>query len=228
MERDAYAFLLVAIVVTIVLVGFGNAGGPVAIGVQGGTLVFALWTSGAHARPRQIAAALATAAFVISIIDTGRVEPWLEGLDSASGALLAIGAMGAILRRAKERLMVDRDTVLAVMGVYLLIGLAYTYIFGFIGSVSDTPFFAGNHGTVDPADFIYYSFVTLATVGYGDFTAATRTGQLVSVSEAIIGQLYLVSVVGLVVGNFGRLRDGGPAGGAQPPGLPTDDENDNE
>ena len=208
MERDAYAFLLVAIVVTIVLVGFGNAGGPVAIGVQCATLMFALWTSGARVRTRQIAAVLAGAAFVISIVNTGHVERWLEVVDSASGFLLAVAAMGAILRRAKERLMIDRDTVLAVMAVYLLIGLAYTYLFGLIGSVSGTPFFAGNHTNVDPADFIYYSFVTLATVGYGDFTAATRTGQLVSVSEAIIGQLYLVSVVGLVVGNFGRQREG--------------------
>ena len=209
LDRDAYAFLLVAIVVTIVLVGFGNAGGPVAIGVQCGTLLFALWTSGARRRPLVIAAVLALAAFVISIVNTGHVERWLEVVDSASGVLLAVGAMGAILRRAKERLMIDRDTVLAVMAVYLLIGLAYTYLFGLIGSASGTPFFSGNHGTVDPADFIYYSFVTLATVGYGDFTAATNTGRLVSVSEAIIGQLYLVSVVGLVVGNFGRQRDDG-------------------
>jgi hypothetical protein len=208
-ERDAYAFLLIAIVATIVLIGFGNAGGPLAIGVQGGTLVFALWTSGARPRPRLIAAVLAVAALIIAVVNTGHVSRWLEVVDSAFGVLLAVGAMGAILRRAKERLMIDRDTVLAVMAVYLLIGMAYTYLFGLIGSASSTPFFSGDHGTVDPADFIYYSFVTLSTVGYGDFTAATRAGRLVSVSEAIIGQLYLVSVVGLVVGNFGRQREDG-------------------
>ena len=53
-------------------------------------------------------------------------------------------------------------------------------------------------------DFVYFSYVTLTTVGYGDFTAATSTGRMIAVSEALTGQLYLVSAVALLVGNIGR------------------------
>jgi len=59
---------------------------------------------------------------------------------------------------------------------------------------------------VSMADFLYYSFVTLTTVGYGDVTAATNLGRMLSVIEALVGQLYLVIVVALIVSNIGRER----------------------
>ena len=46
--------------------------------------------------------------------------------------------------------------------------------------------------------------MTLTTVGYGDFTASTSVGRMIAVSEALTGQLYLVSAVALLVGNIGR------------------------
>jgi hypothetical protein len=55
-------------------------------------------------------------------------------------------------------------------------------------------------------DFVNYSFITLTTVGYGDFAAAYNIGRLSSVVEALFGQLYLVSVVALLVSNVGRVR----------------------
>ena len=63
---------------------------------------------------------------------------------------------------------------------------------------------------------MYFSYVTLTTVGYGDFTAATSTGRMIAVSEALTGQLYLVSAVALLVGNIGRtIVRGGPATGVE-------------
>ena len=53
--------------------------------------------------------------------------------------------------------------------------------------------------------------MTLATVGYGDYTAASSLGRMFAVSEALIGQLYLVSAVALLVGNIGRTISRGDA-----------------
>ena len=55
-------------------------------------------------------------------------------------------------------------------------------------------------------DALYFSVTTLATVGYGDFTAASNLGHTLSVSEALLGQVYLVTIVSLIVGNLGRRR----------------------
>jgi hypothetical protein len=54
---------------------------------------------------------------------------------------------------------------------------------------------------------LYFSFTTLTTVGYGDLTAASNLGHTLAVSEALLGQVYLVTVVSVIVGNLGRRRD---------------------
>ena len=55
-------------------------------------------------------------------------------------------------------------------------------------------------------DEVYFSFVTLTTIGYGDIVAANDLSRGLAIFEALLGQLYLVTVVSLVVGNLGRDR----------------------
>ncbi|MFM7551963.1 MAG: potassium channel family protein, partial [Actinomycetota bacterium] len=55
--------------------------------------------------------------------------------------------------------------------------------------------------------FLYFSYITLATVGYGDFTAADAVGRLLAMLEGLVGQLYLVTVLALIVSNLGRQRN---------------------
>jgi hypothetical protein len=51
---------------------------------------------------------------------------------------------------------------------------------------------------------VYFSFTTLTTAGFGDLTARTDLGHTLTVFEALIGQIYLVTVVSLIVSNLGR------------------------
>ena len=55
-------------------------------------------------------------------------------------------------------------------------------------------------------NLLYFSFVTITTVGYGDFTAATDLGRSLAITEALIGQIYLVTVVAAIVGGLGARR----------------------
>ena len=67
------------------------------------------------------------------------------------------------------------------------------------------PFFStGEPASVSECQ--YFSFTTLTTVGFGDLTARTDLGHTLSVFEALVGQIYLVTVVSLIVGNLGRAR----------------------
>ena len=91
-----------------------------------------------------------------------------------------------------------------------MLGLSYAYLYPVIGVLTNEPFFVQT-STPASIDYIYFSYVTLTTVGYGDFTAASSAGRMIAVSEALTGQLYLVSAVALLVGNIGRTisRGGG-------------------
>ncbi len=68
-----------------------------------------------------------------------------------------------------------------------------------------TAFFNASRPTL-PSDFIYYSYTTLSTVGYGDLTATSALGRILSTTEALIGQLYLVTVVAILVGKMQAVR----------------------
>jgi hypothetical protein len=60
---------------------------------------------------------------------------------------------------------------------------------------------------VSNGDRVYYSFTVLTTTGFGDYTTATPVGHALAVFEMLTGQLYLVTVIGVLVGNFaGRRR----------------------
>jgi voltage-gated potassium channel Kch len=64
---------------------------------------------------------------------------------------------------------------------------------------------------------VYFSYVTLATVGYGDYTPAGDLGRTLVVGEALLGQLYLVTVVALLVSRLARRPSAdGDAPGAKP------------
>ncbi|MFZ2050628.1 MAG: potassium channel family protein, partial [Solirubrobacteraceae bacterium] len=101
------------------------------------------------------------------------------------------------------------------LSVYLLVGLLFAWAIGFIAKVQGSPYFVQQHG-VDTSTATYYSFTVMTTTGLGDLTAATRVGRALAVVEMLIGQIYVVVVIGLLVGNVtGRRRVAGSE--AQPP-----------
>ena len=110
---------------------------------------------------------------------------------------------------------VTLEAVWAALSIYLLIGLVYASMFTAVALISGQQFFV-QEKTPLAIDYAYFSFVTLTTIGYGDLTAAGSFGRMLAVSEGLFGQLYLVTVVALIVSNFGRPRADGNAAVADP------------
>jgi len=216
-ERDDYGVVLILILATIILtsLGAGPIGQFVSVGLSGFTLLFVLHTSDAHRRTYRTASvvvALAIAGAAIGLViaqDEGSFAAGLVGLMLAFAAPLVI--LGRILRSPT----ITVRLVLGALAIYLLLGLTYSYLYPLIAHVTGQTFFVQ---TAHPqsVDFVYFSYVTLTTVGYGDFTASTSAGRMFAVSEALTGQLYLVSAVALLVGNIGRtIVRGSPATGVE-------------
>lgn len=133
-------------------------------------------------------------------------------LQSGASDLLAAGLLtlvpAAIVLQFRRNLTVTGQSILAALCIYLVLGMFYANVASAVASIAGEPYFAGRP-TANTSDYTYFSFVTLATVGYGDFVPALRLGRALAVLEAVMGQLYLVTVVALVIGNLGR-RPGDP------------------
>lgn len=128
---------------------------------------------------------------------------------SLTALLLVVGPI-AIIRGVLRERQLNLQTVLAALSLYIMLGLFFAMVYHVIQSGGQVPFFT-NHRSGTDSLFLYFSFATMTTVGYGDFTAAANLGRTLSVLEAVLGQLYLVTVVALLVGNLGAARVAGNA-----------------
>jgi hypothetical protein len=204
-ERDDFGLVLLLILATIMTISLGAGPGGQFIGVclSGFTLLFVLHTSDARMRTFRAAVVIvviAVAGAALGLLGSADYGSTAAGL---IGLLLAFAAPVIILRRILASPRITVRLVLGALAIYLLVGLTYAYLYPVIGTLTDHQFFVQ---TKNPAaiDYVYFSYVTLTTVGYGDFTASSSVGRMAAVSEALTGQLYLVSAVALLVGNIGR------------------------
>ena len=118
------------------------------------------------------------------------------------GIAIPLALVGGLLRLVRTH----GSTLQAVAGalaIYLCIGLTFAWIIGFVARVDPAPYFANGVDATE-SDRVYYSFTVLTTTGFGDFTAASRLGHALAVLEMLIGQLYLVTVIGVLIGSFRR------------------------
>jgi hypothetical protein len=121
--------------------------------------------------------------------------------------VLTAATIGAIARRVWQHVEISVLSVLGAVCVYVLVGLSFAFVFELVGAFASQPFFASQE-TGTRSDYVYFSFITMATVGYGDLAAQGGLGRALAVTEGLLGQIYLVTAVAALVSNIGR---GAPA-----------------
>jgi hypothetical protein len=105
------------------------------------------------------------------------------------------------VRNVREDGGVTLATMFGVLCVYLLLGMSFAFLYGVIDAFSSADVFAQGIDATQ-ADFLYFSFSTLTTTGFGDLTAGTGLGRAFAITEALVGQIYLVTVVAAIVSNL--------------------------
>ena len=114
--------------------------------------------------------------------------------------LTGLLAAGATLRFALASPRIDRETIYAALSAYLLAGLFFGVIYSAIEFMAPGSIKGPDALTFSSAT--YYSFVTLATLGYGDFLPHSTLARGVATVEVIGGQLYLAVMVARLIGAF--------------------------
>jgi hypothetical protein len=208
---DSFGLVLLLLVISFFVIasaGNGTPGRVTSMVIFAATTWLALRASQVKRRVLRIALALIPLATAIAIVlvvvgndDTALVVNKLLTI------LLVVVAPIAILKRLVEHPVISLNTFYGAICVYLLIAMFFATLYGLIAVISGDQFFV--QLTVAPkdtpaVDYLYFSFVTITTTGYGDFTAATSFGRMTAVLEAVFGQLYLITVVALVVQNLGQ------------------------
>jgi hypothetical protein len=198
---DAYGLVFLLLVADYVLLTSGWTGGAalvVSTLCLSVTLLLAFHTSEVpHRLMNFVRVAIAVAVL-------GAIGAAIGGGDTANGAvlllvtLLLVASPLAIGWRIAHHDKVTAQTILGALSIYVMIGLIFANFDLGLQLASGSSFFAqsGHHG---PGDFSYFSFITMATVGYGDLTPATGLPRTAAVLEALSGQIFLVVLVARLV-----------------------------
>ena len=218
-----------ATIVTLSLTGLARPGAGTAglVGtalttvIVGGTLLLALRASGV-ARGWRMAADVVVGLMVALVLLSVIVVWTIPGTDAevTLGAeiwvVLSVLAPVVVVRRLLHHHDVTRRTLEGAISAYLLIPVAFQFIFLAVDDLLPGGFFGSPK---PPTAFMYFSLTTVTTVGYGDLAPASDVGRLLATVEALLGQVFLVTFVALLVGLLGeRWRANRSAAGPERPG----------
>lgn len=182
----------------------------VTVGLHGVTLLACLRAASVSRRTERIVAGLVLLTFASvagSRIGAGE-DPALFSR-AVNGALVALAPL-VIARDLWSHPRITGRTVAGALCIYLLVGMLFASLLGILAA-ADEPVFAGVADATD-ADRLYFSFVTMTTTGYGDLVPAPGPARALAVMEALLGQLYLVTIVAVLVSHAVPLRRGGRPG----------------
>ena len=210
-SRSRFGLLLIVIVFAVLFqlaAPEGTLSQFIVMALMGGALIVSLNAARVPVRIRRIAVIGVAVVLVVSGIplfgpgDIGDAVPRVVAL--LFNVLTPVAVVYGLGHQLRDDGVVTLESMFAGLCIYLLIATAFSFVFGVLNAVGD-PFFAGGRDG-STADLLYFSFATMTTTGYGDFVAGTEPGRALSVFEAVVGQVYLVTVVALIVANLGKGR----------------------
>jgi hypothetical protein len=129
------------------------------------------------------------------------------GVANVWTGLVLLAAVVMIVHRVLTFGTVTLQSIFGAFSAYMIVGLMFASFFAAIYHFSGDHFFANNQPG-NTQTFQYFSFTTLTTLGYGDFTAAANSGRAVAVLEALTGQVFLATLVARLVAAFRSTGDG--------------------
>jgi len=165
--------------------------------VASGAGLSAIASAGVRPRGIRVGVALAVAATVLAILAAVLDDRHLLGASAFAQMLLLLFAAAAVLRTVLAETEVGFRTILGAISVYTILGLLFTFLYAALDRVQGDFFGSAVH--LEGGDFVFFSFTTLTTTGYGNLVPAGQPGRMFAGLEMLMGQIFLVTLVaGLV------------------------------
>ena len=209
---NAFGLVLLLLVATYVLASLTSFAGWSAVAVLAlgcAAAAVGLASAGARTAIVRFAAALAAGSVTLAVLAELSGERSLLAVAALTQALLLAAAAAAVLRAVLSALEVSFRTILGAISVYMIFGLLFASLYVAIDRLQAGPFFSS--GEPQTGDFIFFSFTTLTTTGYGNLVPDGQPGKMFAGLEMLLGQIFLVTLIaGLVSLWRPRRRSDGP------------------
>ena len=147
-----------------------------------------------------IASMLGLAAIAFGWANEGTPGTMFSALDNFSSGAFYVYAAILLVRRVIETQSITRNVLYAAISGFLFLGLVGGHLIRLIDVTTEGAF--NLPADADTYSYTYFSFVTITTLGYGDITPQNATAQAVTVLLAICGQMYITTVIAVIVGRL--------------------------
>jgi hypothetical protein len=168
------------------------------------TVFCGLYAVGLHRGGLLLAVVPVVPLLVLTWTGLDDASEWGVAASRALGAAFLLVAAGAIASDVMRARSVSTDTIAGGICVYVLLGAIWTYVYMALNVVDSGAFFLGasggaERGAID-SDLVYFSFVTLSTLGYGDVLPVSGAARAMATLEALTGQIYITVFIARLVG----------------------------
>jgi hypothetical protein len=198
---NAFGLVLLLVAATYVMASLTRYSGWSAVGITilaSTTTAVAFGSSGAKASHGRIAIAVGAVAVALAILAALTDEHGFLAAATLIQTVLLFAAAATVLRAVLSEAQVDFRTILGAISVYLIFGLIFTTLYVAIDRLQPGAFFLEEAGS-QTGNFVFFSFTTLTTTGYGNLVPAAQPGKMMAGLEMLFGQIFLVTLIaGLV------------------------------
>lgn len=217
MKKDNFSYLLVALLIFVVIVPIANDLGALSLRVSrilGLSCLLAIGIWSLRSSKRLFAAGMAAVivGIVLNVLSAARESETLQIASMLAMFVFLSLAIFDALRQVAVGNDISLNRIVGAVCIYLLLGVIWSIVYAVV-EFAQPGSFRGLTGTVGTAwvpDWLYFSFVTITTLGYGDITPLSQTAKSLAFAEAIVGQFYIaVLVAGLVSAYISAKRGSG-------------------
>jgi len=206
---DSYALVLVMLLTTVfcTIVAPEETWGRVFRDiVLAAAVLVTYWT--ATARRSLLVPRILVPGLVVAFVVVGAIEgSSTDAVAAAFAAVFTVVAIALVAHDLFDRGGVDDQTVLGALSLYVLVGVLFAALYAFFAATGDGAFYTRGDDASAGED-LYFSLAALTTTGFGDLAPATSIGRALASLELVVGQLYLVTIVTVIVAAAMRRQAG--------------------
>jgi len=130
------------------------------------------------------------------------LNQYIDTLASLANGGFFLYVVYHLVRQVARSKEVNLDVILESINGYLLVGLSGSVLLALVYHIQENAFAFASEGTKQLSEFIYYGFITLTTIGYGEITPISGMARLLSIFTGIGGQLYIAIIIATLVGKY--------------------------
>ena len=209
MERTNFFYLLIALLILLFAIPLADdlnlASAPLVRGlVFSCLLVIGVWSLKGGGRFFTIGMAFVIAGVVLNVLGIRMHSPLFQHGSILSLLGFMLVAISFTLKQVVIGTDITANRLVGAICVYLLLGVIWAMIYTLVNTVSPGSFagFSPMNDLGWDSEWLYFSFVTMTTLGYGDILPVSATARGLAYMQAVVGQFYIAVLVAGLVGAY--------------------------